>query len=337
MRHISLAVAAVAMASCSSAFAGPTRDPLLFAAIAGPANVSYTGIVEVVRIGTRDAEADVYRVEHRAPNLTLRVYTAPAALAGDAVLSKGDVLYSVDASHHRVIESRNDAVTDPRALNAEYGLLGRNYRVVRKGDETFDGCRAIDLALINKYTDRTTVLVRIDAERKVALDRQEFGSNGALVGERRFETIQYSTQVSAADFSLPKTYPIEQSSALGQPPEPPNQIVAQAGFAARAPSPLPGGFAPVEGDLVVMQGVRTVHLLYSDGIRTFSLFENAQASRLDAGHLQTQALRIGDRDGEYAQDGADALLAWSDGTLHYTLVGETELVDLPHLAAAITR
>jgi negative regulator of sigma E activity len=337
MRRVSIAVAAVALVGCGSAFAQPTRDPLLFAAIAGPANVSYTGVVEVVRIGTHDAEADVYHVEHRAPNLTRRVYSAPAALAGDAVVSKGDVLFSVDPSHHEVVESRNDAVTDPRALDAEYTLLVRNYRVVRKGDESFDGRPTIDLALVNRYTGRTTVLVRIDAQRKIALDRQEFAPNGSLVDEKRFEMIQYSTQVPTADFSLPKAYPIVQSSAFGQPPELPERIVAQAGFAARAPSPLPGGFAPVEGDMVVMQGVRTVHLLYSDGIRTFSLFENAQASRLDAEHLQTQSVRVGDRNAEYTEDDTDSLLAWSDGTLHYTLVCEAGLVNLPHLATAITR
>jgi negative regulator of sigma E activity len=337
MRHTSIAFAAVALVGCGSAFAEPTRDPLLFAAIAGPANVSYTGVVEVVRIGARAAEADIYRVEHRAPNLTRRVYTAPAALAGDAVVSEGDELFSVDTSHHRVVETRNDAVTDPRALDAEYALLGQNYRVVRKGDESFDGRPAIDLALVNRYTGRTTVLVRVDAERKLALDRQEFAPNGALVDEKRFETIHYSTQVSAADFSLPKAYPIVQSSAFGQAPEPPGRTVAQAGFAARAPSPLPGGFAPVEGDMVVMQGIRTVHLLYSDGIRTFSLFENAQASRLDAENLRTKSVRVGDRNAEYTEDDTDALLAWSDGTLHYTLVCEAGLVDLPHLATAITR
>jgi hypothetical protein len=47
-------------------------------------------------------------------------------------------------------------------------------------------------------------------------------------------------------------------------------------------------------------------------------------------------MRIGDRSGEYAEDAATGVLSWSDGSVQYTLVGEVGLVDLAHLAAAIT-
>jgi hypothetical protein len=47
-------------------------------------------------------------------------------------------------------------------------------------------------------------------------------------------------------------------------------------------------------------------------------------------------MRVGAYEAEYAEDGSTALLAWSDGSLHYTLVGEVGQVDLPHLAAAMT-
>src|SRR5579863_7747853 len=109
MRRASTLVAALVLAASP----GPTlakdhRDPLLFAAIVAPANVSYAGIVQVVRIGSRAAEADVYRIEHRAPDLTRRDYEAPAALAGDTVVSKGRLLFSLDTPRHRIVEARNE-------------------------------------------------------------------------------------------------------------------------------------------------------------------------------------------------------------------------------------
>ncbi|MBV8067834.1 MAG: hypothetical protein JO113_07645, partial [Candidatus Eremiobacteraeota bacterium] len=67
MNRASAITVALAAVTLGFAVAKESRDPLLFAAIAAPANVSYTGVVEVVRIGSRSAEADVYRVEHRAP------------------------------------------------------------------------------------------------------------------------------------------------------------------------------------------------------------------------------------------------------------------------------
>ncbi len=54
-------------------------EALLFEASSAPSTVSYTGTVVVVRIGSRSAEASVYRIEHRAPDQTRRVYSAPSA------------------------------------------------------------------------------------------------------------------------------------------------------------------------------------------------------------------------------------------------------------------
>lgn len=337
MRRIStLAAASLVAASLGFAFARENRDPLLFAALVAPANVSYAGVVQVVHIGSRAAEADVYRVEHRAPDLTRRDYQAPAALAGDTVVSKGTVLFSLDTPRHRIVEARNDAADDPRVLDSEYALLSENYRVERRGDDSVAGRHTVDLALINKYSDRMTMLVRIDAARKIALDREEFGPSGGLVSETRFEEIRYPAQVTESDFTLPKNFAVVRDPTLDETPEQPDAVVSSAGFSVRAPRELPDGFAPVEGDFAEMHGVRMLHLLYSDGIRTFSLFESAKASKLEAAETQTQSLRIGDRYADYAEDNATGVLSWSDGNIQYTLVGEVGLVDLPHLASAIT-
>ncbi len=64
----------------------------------------------------------------------------------------------------------------------------------------------------------------------------------------------------------------------GVPSEAIDSLVAQAGFAAHNPKFLPLGFSPVEGSVETIQGVRTLHLLYSDGVRTrFALRERQRA------------------------------------------------------------
>lgn len=338
MKRASLAALALAAASLAFAAAKPASDQaasLLFAAIAAPSNVSYAGVVELVRMGSRTAEASICRVEHRAPNLTRRVYTAPSALSGDSVVSKGDLVFSIDAKRHRIVETRSGALGDPTALNADFALLLENYWVARKGSEIFDRRRAIDLVLTNKLTRRMTMLVRIDEASKLVLDKEEFAPDGALVSELRFEEVRYDAIVPSADFALPSGYALVPGAAFAASFENPDRALSGAGFNAREPRSLPDGFSPVEGSLVEMRGVRTVHLLYSDGIRMVSLFENARASTLDATRLQPQSLRVGGHSAEYAEDGATALLAWSDGTLYYTLVGEVGLVDLRRIAASI--
>lgn len=311
------------------------RDELLSAAITAPSNVSYTGVVEATRMGTHNAEVDVYRLEHLAPNLTRRTYTAPSSLAGESIVARGDLLFSVDDRRHRIVEARNEAAADATLVAAEYALLRENYEVLDKGDESFDARHAIDVALVNKESHRITMLLRIDAASKVALSRQEFGPTGNLVSETRFEAIHF-TAPAARDFSLPQQFSVVRDPTFGGAPEQPERAIAGAGFDARAPRSLPGGFAQVEGNLTDMRGVHTLHLLYSDGIRTISLFENVKASTLETTRTQVQSLRIGDRQAQYAEDGPNALLAWSDGALYYTLVGEVGSVDLTHLAAAIS-
>jgi negative regulator of sigma E activity len=337
MRRVSiLAAGSFLAASLGFAPARENVDPLVVAVLTAPANVSYTGVVQVVHIGSRASEADVYRIEHRAPDLTRRDYEAPAALAGEAVVSKGDIVFSVDNPRHRIVETRNNALTAPHMLGPEYTLLGKNYRVVHQGSDSIAGRHTTNVALVNKYSRRITMLVRIDTATKIALDRQEFGLNGALVSETRFEQIRYPAQVTVSDFSLPKNFAVVHDPTLTETSEQPDALVTTAGFAARAPHELPDGFAPVEGDFVELHGVRMLHLLYSDGIRTFSLFESATPSKLGAAEAQTQPMRIGDRSGEYTEDAATGVLSWSDGSVQYTLVGEVGLVDLAHLAQSIT-
>jgi negative regulator of sigma E activity len=324
----------VGLAAAASA---PTASgTLLFAAIQAPSTVSYSGVIEVVRFGSRAAEASVYRIEHRAPDLTRRVYSAPSALSGDSVISRGDLSFSVDARRHRIVETRNAAVDDRIAINDDYSLLRENYQIVRKGDETFDGRSVAAMLLINRYNRQPAMLVRIDRQTKIVLDKQEYARNGSLVGEVRYQSVRYTASIPDADFALPKQYQVVQGPTFAKPPQDPDTVVRNAGFAAHAPKILPEGFAPIEGTLVQLKGVRTVHLLYSDGVRTVSLFENASAATLDMSGLQPQHTQVGNRSAEYAEDGAMALLAWDDATLHYALVGELRLNELQQIASSIS-
>lgn len=333
---LTLGVSCLALAGAAPLEANSV-DIVLLAAAARPANVSYSGTVQVLRIGSRSSQTAVYRVEHRPPDLTRRIYESPSSLAGDSVVSNGNISFAVDARRHRVVETRNDAAGDSPAIDANFALLRDNYRIVGKGLELFDGRQTDDVMLVNKRTGHPTMLVRIDRESKVVLEKQEFGPDGALVSELRFEEIRYGGAVPQSDFDIPKQYARIRGPVFSAPSEDLGRIVQDAGFAVRKPRGLPDGFSIVEGSVVEMRGVRMVHLLYSDGIRTISLFESAKAAALDTAGLQQREVSIAGRSAQYAEDGPMALLAWNDGTLYYTLVGDLGLVDLPSIATEIER
>jgi negative regulator of sigma E activity len=331
---LALAIAAGMLALADAKPAPETLDALLVAAMNAPATVSYTGTVEVVHFGGRTAEATVYRVEHLAGTLTRRVYVAPSSVSGDAIVLRGDSIFSIDSKHRRIVESRGDT-EDSMALDD--ALLRRNYRAERTGAEEFAGRPVIDLTLVNRYSGRPTLIARIDALTKLVLERKEFAADGALLSEMRFEEIRYPASIPAADFALPQAYDIVHGTTSAESFDRPERIVADAGFAAWEPLALPDGFSPVKAALMSLHGMRTVHLFYSDGLRTVSLFESANESTLEAARFSPQWLEIAGRRAEYAEDGGTALLSWSDGRVHYTLVGDAGLVDLRVMAAAITR
>ena len=327
-------LAASLPADAGSASAGP--DALLARAIGADASASYTGVVEVVRFGSRTSEASEYRIEHRAPDFTRRLYAAPSSLSGDAVVSKGDVSFAIDAKRRRIVESRNDAMDDPFARKDNYALLRANYEAVGRGADLFDGRQTAGIALVNRWSRRTVLFMRVDRATNVVLDRQEFGPDGAIESEVRFTEIHYAAAIPTSDFALPKAYRLVQGPTFGRPSENAADVVRRAGFQAREPKALPNGFSPVEGTLVELKGVRTVHLLYSDGIRTISLFENAKASNADLSALRPQTTSVAGRSAQYAEEGPLALLTWSDGDLSYTLVGEITLPDLQRIAASLS-
>ena len=72
-----------------------------------------------------------------------------------------------------------------------------------------------------------------------------------------------------------------------------------------------------------------VHFLYSDGIRTVRSSRIARPRRWTRRGCSRELERVDGASAPYTPRTARrALLAWSDGTLHYTLVGESGLVDL---------
>ncbi len=333
-----LAGAAALAASLSLASAAPNDEPadgFVFDAMTAPATVSYSGTVEDVSIGNQRSEASVYRIEHRAPNLTERFYLSPSRLHGDSIVIRGEQSFFVDVRRHRVLQTENDAANDQIARDDNYILLRSNYRAVKQAEESFDGREVRSIALINKYTNNVTMLVRVDLQSKLVLDKQQFASDGSLVSEVRFESVRYTADIPEADFRLPKQFATVHGPTFGEPSKDVAEVVRTAGFPARGPKFLPDGFSPVEGHMIELKNIPTLQLLYSDGIRTVSLFENAGEVAVDLQPLHPQPASISGHDAHYAEQGPNTLLTWADGPLHFALVGDLRIDELQRIAASL--
>ncbi|MGH8163317.1 MAG: sigma-E factor regulatory protein RseB domain-containing protein [Rhodanobacteraceae bacterium] len=312
MRGTKLAAlfALAAMAGAGTVGAqGETAQQLLRQAIEAPNNVSYVGQVQSLEFGSSKANASIFRIEHDSPDSTRRWYLAPQALYGDSIISDGDTSYNVDVKHNRVIVTKDDAIDDQVAQDDNFALMIGNYHAVAGPDESVAGRAARSVLLVNKYTGQTVMRLWIDAQTKLVLQKELYASNGSVSHQMRFEQIRYVADLPDGIFTVPtKGFERTMGAGHGVPSNDIAAAVRTAGFKALGPRYLPEGFTPVAADVTDIKGIRTLHLLYSDGVRTLSLFENARGAAVDTSRFHPQSLKVGKDDAKYVEDGPVTLL-----------------------------
>lgn len=312
-----------------------TPAQLLRDAFDAPQSVSYEGQVQIMEIGESHSVVSVYRVSHLAPNLTRRWYLAPQSVYGDSVIARGTHTYNIDVRHGRTIVDNNGALNDTVALKDNFGLMTKNYRVVVAPDDSIAGRTTRTLLLVNKHTGETTMRVCIDASTHLVLERDIYASNGSLTSQQRFAQLNYVPTIPQAVFALPSGFKQVNGIQHNAPSNDIASLVKSAGFNAKSPRYLPDGFLPVTGDVSVVNGVRTLHLLYSDGIRTVSLFQNARGAAVDMSHYTPRDIAVQNHQGRYVEQGPITLLAWQESGLHFALVGELSRTELVKIAASV--
>jgi negative regulator of sigma E activity len=330
-----LFLAALLAASTPTPEPTPAPVDLLRDAMTAPQRISYVGEVAVLRIGQKHSDAEVYRVEHRAPDMTRRWYMAPQELYGDSIITRGSTTYSIDVKREQVVVARGEDTDQQVTEQGNFGVLMANYSAVLAPRETFDG-RPVDVVLLNnKYTGQTTMRVLIDQRTHVVLERQEFAGNGSLIAQTRMEQIRFTGAIPKAVFAIPPNLHRVDDAARGTESSDVEHVISSAGFNALEPKYLPEGFSPIAGDVVSIKNVPTLHLLYSDGIRTVSLFQNEKDAAVDLSHYHAITTIVANHPAHYVQEGATTLLAWSDGNRHFALVGDLSLSELEKIGASV--
>ncbi|MHB8433962.1 MAG: sigma-E factor regulatory protein RseB domain-containing protein [Candidatus Tyrphobacter sp.] len=330
-------LAAGAHVSAAPAQTDRTAFALLHAAAEAPLHVSFVAQVELLTIGSHGSDASIFRVEHRAPNLTRRWYLAPSNVYGDWTVSRGDSTYAVDVKHHRVVVTRHDAFGVHFGWRHNLALLTRNYAPILGPDAQIAGRRVRTISLVNRYTGATTMRLWVDAATGLMLQRQVYATDGSLVVQMHFAELRITNDIPISTFSLPANYAQTIGPSRSLPSNNPARAMAESGFAARAPRFLPEGFTPVAADVGDEKGIRTLHILYSDGLRTISLFENARGAAVDMSGYHPVALTVGPLHVESVDRGPTTLFAWSQGNLHYALVGDLNREDLEKIALSLAQ
>jgi outer membrane lipoprotein-sorting protein len=332
--------------SAANGEASPTASPaatpdaasrLLRASIVAPETVSYVGQLETLRFSTSGAEATIVRVEHLAPDSTRKWYMAPQSLYGDYTITHGIMTYEFDTKHSRVVSSRNPSLENQVAAIDSLGLITHNYRAVTGSTETVAGRKTVSVSMINKYTGERTMRVWIDSATNLVLKKEQYSANGSVAAETRFEELRYTSSIPTDVFStaVPAGYTHVTGRDYAAPTSDVGRVEKAAGFKPVIPKYLPEGFALVSADSATVSGVKTLHFLYSDGLRSLSLFEDALGAAADFGKLKPQTVRFEGHDAQYVEDGPTTLVSWEEHQLHFALVSDLTLHDLVDIAISV--
>ena len=270
------------------------------AALDAPRHVSYVGQLQTIRWGTRVASATIQRVEHLAPSNTRRTFLAPEALYGEYDITRGTTTTKIDPKQHRAMVSENPSSDNAIAINSNIALLVANYRAVIGPVEIVAARPATTISLVNRYTGERMMKLWIDNATKIVLAKEAYHQDGSLAWRSRFDEIRFTGQIPADVFStaIPPDFQQVEGRKFADITEDLQHTLEDAGFKAVNPRYLPNGFHMIGAENSTFRGMRNLHLLYSDGIRTLSLFENNADSEPDFGDVKPQVTHFEGHDAE---------------------------------------
>jgi negative regulator of sigma E activity len=332
-----LPVGAMAAKKAAPQPPAPDANALVREALEAPRHVSYVGQMQTIRWGTRVANATIQRVEHLAPSSTRRTFLAPEALYGEYDITLGTTTTKIDPKQHRAMVSENPSSDNEIAMNSSIALLVANYRAVIGPVEIVAARPATTISLVNRYTGERMMRLWIDNETKVVLAKEAYHQDGSLAWRSRFDDIRFTGQIPNGIFStsIPSDFQQVEGRRFADINDDLQQTLDDAGFKPENPRYLPDGFHIIGAENSIFRGLHNLHLLYSDGIRTLSLFENNSDSEPDFGDVKPSTTHFEGHDAQYVKDGPTTLLTWREHGLAFALIGDLDLKNLTQIAISV--
>lgn len=337
-----IAFAAVSAAALVLLARGPAlaeHEDLALLASATQADdfISYTGTVTSLVYGHEGTVATVVRIDHQAPRLWRVWYVAPADAYGRMLVSNESLTYQYEPKQAKVYS--NDFVQFAPAvaqqLDAEH--VAKNYSVEAGATTTVAGRSTRTLSLVSKYSAALVERLWVDAATNLILQRETYHADGTIATKTTFDDIRIVKDFPKGlfDLSIPSGMTLARGAAYAKSSTKVTDVTAGLRFKFIGPQDLPDGFSLQKADVETNGGVQTVQLVYTDGIRSFSLFENDTGRLPQFESAKPKAIVVGDISGEYAYLGSDTLVSWNAGALNLTLVGDLSPRELAKIGASL--
>lgn len=297
-----LAAAAAITVAALAAQAASVGEDLLRRSQWAERAYSYRGIQVIqARLHRRPITASL-RVIHRKPATTRIEYLSPPSVAGTIILRRGESRWRRrpgDSAWHPV-------ATTPHAVNLDL-LLG-NYELRVGASRLVANRRCIEVLISPRRDDNPSKRLWVDQETGLVLGTELLNWRRESITSSFFRDIEINPDLSRETDLL--DLPIRPVAPRVRPP---------LGFRVVYPRYLPPGYVFVNLETVSLGPHRAVHLRYTDGLNTISLFEAPAAAF--AGRMASSA-----------HWGFTQLVQCRQGDLACVLLGDINPVQLRRMA-----
>jgi len=294
-----LAVAAAA----STSWAGD--DDALARAVAAPQKVSYKGtkIVQMVLAG-RPTEVRA-KVFHRKPDRTRTVCIAPPSVAGMVVLDIGEDRWQYSPTRRRWEKTRHSHRDEHLALTRQ------NYRAQSLLEGTVAGRPAAAISLTPRTPGDPSKVIWVDKKFDLILS-----------SESRSASRQVTSRFVEIEFNPPHL-----PDSLFRPP----QVMAQSSeqpfkrppFTVVIPGYVPKGYVLAETSVLRVGSSCAVHLKYTNGVNTISVFERVEARSADTPPNRIQKPK---------NSPGPEMVKWQSRGLEFMVMGDVSRSELNKIA-----
>lgn len=318
----------------------PAIDLYRRSLIAGK-SVSYKGRQFITVFG-EDGRTSAYvtDVDHRAPDEYRIVYLAPHNDVGQIIIQNDTDQWTYRPDTHELIHAHVPAIS--MTSDAKMRVLTSHYKITRAAEPRIvAGRKTFEVIVQLKGSSSATVRYWIDPYTGLALRTERNHPDGSVEMDSYFSDIKLNPAFSASTFDpsamhppgvrlVDKTTASAESGALTT-----DQIAHAIGGLGVAPHAL-DGYQLQGANIMLNKGRETLHLHYTDGLATLSLFESVRRTKLPTVVRRSHPVMLSRTVTAHARhDVHYNTLNWDKGRLNMTLVGDLSEQALVRIAQGI--
>jgi sigma-E factor negative regulatory protein RseB len=330
-------LASALLLSTTPATASPEGNALLQRAVVADDATSYTGTLTSVVYTSDRAESTVVNVDHLAPSQWRIWYVAPADAYGRLIISNETVTYQYEPSANKVYANNWSTSSLELGDALDTARVEKNYAVQIGAGTSVAGHAAHILTMSSKHAGTLVERLWIDDQTDLILRRETYHADGTIASKASFDNVRAVKTLPKElfDLSIPAGMTLVPGATYATKAASDVAATSSLTFTVVRPKYLPEGFSLAHESVGVHDDVQTLQLVYDDGLRDFSLFENATGRMPKFENGLPHPISVGDDDGFYAEIGGETIVTWNAGGLNLTLVGDLPAKELGEIGASL--